>query len=56
MLTVLLEGQIQYSKACVKPPLKNRQNKDLMTNGSLIKLESIAKYSTWSICNTFDLH
>ena len=33
----------QYSKTCVKRPLKNRQNKGLMTNGSLMKVESIAE-------------
>ena len=36
-----------YSKACVKWPLKNRQTKILMTNGSLMKVESIAECSPW---------
>ena len=40
-----------YSKTCVKWPLKNRQNKVLMTNGSLMKVESIAE-----CYNTFNLH
>ena len=39
-----------YIETCVKRPLKNRQNKVLMTNGSLMKVESIAE------CYTFDLH
>ena len=29
-----------YSKTCVKWPLKNRQNKILVTNGSLRKVKS----------------
>ena len=32
-----------YSKTCVKRPLKNRQNKDLNDNGSLMKAKSIAE-------------
>ena len=36
--------------------LKNRQNKDLMPNGSLMKVESIAECSLGAFCNTFDLH
>ena len=43
--------QDRYSKTCVKLPLKNRQKKILMTNGSSMKVESIAEF-----CNTFDLH
>ena len=40
-----------YSKACVKRPLKKKdKTKILMTNGSLIKVKSIAE------CNTFDRH
>ena len=31
-----------YSKTCVKRPRKNRQKKIVMTNGSLMKVESIA--------------
>ena len=42
-----------YSKTRLKPPLKNRQKTILMTNGSLMEVESIAK---WAFCNTFDLH
>ena len=34
-----------YSKTCVKRPLKNRQNKDLVWYGSLMKVESIAECS-----------
>ena len=45
-----------YCKTPVKGPLKNRQNKDfkfLMTNGSLMKVESIAECSPWSILQYF---
>ena len=44
-----------YSKTCVKRPLKNRQNKDLndKINGSLMKVESIAECSPWSILQYF---
>ena len=37
-------------------PLKNRQNKGLKTNGSLMKVESIAECSLEALCYTFDLH
>ena len=33
------------SKTCLKQPLKNRQNKGLNDNGSLMKVESIAECS-----------
>ena len=46
----------KYSKTCVKRPLKNRQNKDLLANGSLMKVESVAECSLWNILQTFDLH
>ena len=37
-------GKEIYSKTCLKRPLQNRQNKYiLMTNGSLMKDESIAE-------------
>ena len=43
---------------CVKRPLKIDKTKILMTNGSLMKVKSIAICSPWgilqSICNTFD--
>ena len=42
-----------YSKICVKQPLKIRQNKDLMTIGSLMKVESIAECPPWSILQYF---
>ena len=32
------------------------KTKVLMTNGSLMKVESIAEYSLGAFCNTFDLH
>ena len=40
-----------YSKTCVKRSLEIDKTKVLMTNGSLMKIESIAE-----CCNTFDLH
>ena len=46
----------KYSKTCLKRPLKNRQKKILTTNGSLMKVESIAECSLGAFCNTFDLH
>ena len=46
----------KYSKICLKWPLKIDETKVLKTNGSLMKLESIAECSLGSFCNTFDLH
>ena len=43
----------EYSKTFVKRPLKNRQNKDLNDNGSLMKVKSIAECSPWSILQYF---
>ena len=43
---------MMYSKTCVKRPLKNIS----MTIGSLMKVESIAEFSHWSILQYFDLH
>ena len=39
-----MNNEMEYSKTCVKWPLKNRQNKGLLkkTNGSLMKVESSA--------------
>ena len=42
-----------YSKTCVKRPLKNRQTQILMTKDSLMKVESIAECSPWSILQYF---
>ena len=42
-----------YSKTCLKRPLKSKQTKILMTNGSLLKVESIAECSPWSILQYF---
>ena len=47
--------QDQLWLSVVKRPLKNRQDKVLKTNASLMKVESIAESSRWSILNTFDL-
>ena len=53
----ILTGYLVYSKACVKRPLKIRQNKGLNDNyGSLMKAERIAECSPWSILLYFDLH
>ena len=37
----------KYSKTCLKQPLKTDKTKILMTNGSLIQVESIAECSPW---------
>ena len=42
---------VKYSKPCLKRPLKIDKTKILMTNGSFMKVKSIAECS-----NTFDLH
>ena len=45
-----------YSKTRLKQPLKIDEIKVLTTNGSLMKVESIAECSLGAFCNTFDLH
>ena len=45
-----------YSKTCVKQSLKIDKTESLMTNGSLMKVKSIAECSSRAFCNTFDLH
>ena len=52
----LCQTQYNYSKTCLKRPLKTDNTKILMTNGSLMKVESIAECSPWSILQYFDLH
>ena len=42
-----------YSKTCIKRPLKKDKSKILMTNGSLMKVQSIAECSPWSILQYF---
>ena len=42
---------LAYSKTCVKRPLKIDKTKILITNGSLMKVKSIAECS-----HIFDLH
>ena len=42
-----------YCKTCVKRPLKIDKTNVLMTTGSLIKVESIAECSLWSILQYF---
>ena len=34
----------QYSKTCLKQPLKKDKTKILITNGGLMKVESVAEY------------
>ena len=49
-----LRCYMKYSKTCLKQSLKNRQNKGLNGNGSLImKVENIAECSPWSILQYF---
>ena len=49
--------RLQYSKTCFKQPLKKRQNKILITNGSLMKVKRSAECSPLgAFCNPFDLH
>ena len=45
-----------YSKTCLKQSLKINKTKVFKTNGSLMKVESIAECSLGAFCNTFDLH
>ena len=49
-------GRNQVSKTCLKRPLKIDKTKILMTDGSLMQVESIAECSLGAFCNTFDLH
>ena len=46
-------ASILYSKSCLKRPIKNRQNKDLNDNSSLMQVESIAECSPLSILQYF---
>ena len=46
-------NRVRYSKTCEKRPLKINKTMILMTNGSLMKYESIAECSTWSILQYF---
>ena len=49
----------QYSKTCLKQPLKKDKTKLFITNGSLMKVERIAEIENaplGAFCNTFDLH
>ena len=43
----------QYSKTCLKQPLKKDKNRDLNNNDSLMKVKSIAECSPWSILQYF---
>ena len=46
----------QYSKTCIKQPLKKAKTKILITNGSLMKVEGFQNAPLGAFCNTFDLH
>ena len=46
----------KYSETCLKRPLKIDKAKVLKTNGSLMKVESIAECSLGAFCNNYDLH
>ena len=43
----------QYSKTCLEGPLKIDKTKILITDGSLMEVESITECSTWSILQYF---
>ena len=43
----------QYSKTCLKQPLKKDKTKILIANGSLMQVKSIAECSLWSILRYF---
>ena len=47
---------IQYSKICLKQPLKKDKTRLLITFGSLMKVKRIAECSLGAFCKTFDLH
>ena len=63
----IIKKKLSYSKAVLSGHSKIDKTKVFMTNGSLMKVKSIAECSPWSIlqyfwpargafCNTFDLH
>ena len=52
-LFTIFDNNYIYSKTCLKQPLKIDKTKILMTNGSLMNVESIAECSPWSILQYF---
>ena len=46
----------QYSKTCLKQPLKKDKTKIFITNGSLVKVKVLQNAPLGAFCNTFDLH
>ena len=52
-ITLESKVNVKYSKTCVKRPFKSRKTNILMSNGSLMKVESIAECPTWSILQYF---
>ena len=47
---------MNYSKTCLKQPLKIDKTEFLKTNVSLMKVESIAECSLGAFCKTSHLH
>ena len=45
----------QYSKTCLKQPLKKDKTKILKTNGSLMRSKGLQNAPLGAFCNTFDL-
>ena len=45
-----------YSKTCLKQPLKKRPKLVSKTDHCLMQVKSIAECSKRAFCNTFDLH
>ena len=59
-ILILINRTIIRKRATVKPVLSDHSTLDktrvLKTNGSLMKVESIAECSLGAFCNTFYLH
>ena len=53
MISKYSEHKIVYSKPCPKQPLKDRHNNGLNASCILMKVESIAECSPWSILQNF---
>ena len=51
--SVTFNGSSVYSKTCLKRPIKINKTKVLMANGRLMKVESFAECSPWSILQYF---
>ena len=53
ILSLVWRSLCLYSITCVKWPIKIDNTKNLMTTGSLLKVESIAECFPWSILQYF---